>query len=180
MALRVLSVVLCTLFAGASSAQSLPTPFPEVLLSTERVEAVLSAYAPMRDGIKELGADFEADGDAGDVAQRLHALAVMGTAGSSLDGIAQNFGFDGYLDWMATTYAVFMAHGFSQHPAMDAELAEALAHIEAEPSLSPSQKEQMRQMLLHSMGALASMRPSDANLEAVAPYHDQIEAVLSE
>jgi hypothetical protein len=176
MPLRFLFVVLIAFFAAPTAAQ---TPFPQVALTTDRVEAVISAYGPMRERIEEIGADLEASGEAGDVAEELQALAMAGTVGSALDDAAQAYGFDGYMDWAATTYAVFAAHAFAKNPP-DAEIQEALDQIESNESLTAAQKEQMKQMLLHSLGAMQAMQPSDENLAAVEPYGDQLEAVLAE
>jgi hypothetical protein len=169
-------VVLIALFAAPSEAQ---TPFPEVTLTTDRVEAVISAYGPMRERIEAIGADVETSGDSGDVAQALRAMATAGAVGSALDSAAQDHGFEGYMDWVATTYAVFTAHAFAREP-VDEQIQQALDAIENNNSLSAAQKEQMKQMLLHSMGVVESMRPSDENLAAVEPYGEQLEAVLAE
>jgi hypothetical protein len=176
MTLRLLFVAMTFLFANPLWAQN---PFADITLSPERVEAAIAAYMPMRDRIEAMSGEFEASGDAGDVAQQLQALAMLG-AGGMLDGTAQEYGFDGYADWLGTTYAVFMAHGFAQHPELDADVQEALARIDSETSLSDAQKEQMKQMLQHSLGAIAAMRPSEANLAAVAPYQAEIQALLEE
>jgi hypothetical protein len=176
---RPLFVVLAVLFGTAAFAAE-PPLFPEVALSSEKVEAVLASYSPMRDHIEEFGAEFEADGNAAEFAQRLAGLGALSTAGSVLDDTAQEYGFDGYMDWLGVTYAVFLAHGFAEHPGVDDDLQKALDEIEKQDGLSAAQKEQMRQMLLHSMGALAAMRPPEENIAAVTPYRDEIEAILME
>lgn len=176
MPLRTLLVVLIALFAAPSEAQ---TPFPEVTLTTDRVEAVISAYGPMRERIEAIGAGFESSGDSGDVAQALRAMATAGAVGSALDSAAQAHGFQGYSDWVATTYAVFVAHAFAKNPP-DAKIQEALDQIESNDSLTAAQKEQMKQMLLHSLGAMQAMQPSDENLAAVEPYGERLEAILAE
>jgi hypothetical protein len=176
---RPLFVVLAVLF-GTPSLAAEPPLFPEVTLSPEKVEAVLAAYSPMRDHIEDLGTRFEADGNAADFAQRLAGLGALATASATLDGTAQEHGFDDYMDWLGVTYAVFLAHGFAEHPEVDDDLQKALDEIEEQDGLSAAQKEQMRQMLLHSMGALAAMRPPEENIAAVTPYRDEIEAILME
>ncbi len=180
MILRSLIVVLAVLLAAPSLAVELRASLPNVTLSPEKVEAVLAAYVPMRARIEALGTDLDADGNAGDVAMRLIGLAEIDSVGSALDGPARDYGFDGYLDWLATTYAVFMAHGFAQHPGADDDLQKALDEVEGQTGLSAPQKELMRQMLLHSMHALAAIRPPEENIAAVAPYRDWIEAILTE
>jgi hypothetical protein len=41
-------------------------------------------------------------------------------------------------------------------------------------------QEEMKQMLLHPLGAMQAMRPSDQNLAAVEPCHDELGAILAE
>jgi hypothetical protein len=61
---------------------------------------------------------------------------------------------------------------------MDAQMAEAIAQVQNNPNLSDAQKEMMMQQMQASMGAVAMMRPSQENVDAVAPYADQIQAML--
>lgn len=176
MPLRSLLVILIALFAAPSQAQA---PIPQVALTGDRVEAVIAAYAPMRERIEAIGADFESSGDANDVAKGLRAIAAAGAVTGALDGAAQEHGFDGYMDWIATTYAVFTAHAFARNPP-DAQIREALDKLESNTDLSDAQKEMAKQMLLHSMSVAETMKPSDQNLAAVEPYHDDLEAILAE
>jgi hypothetical protein len=178
MATRLLVVLAAILFAAPSLAQ---TPgLPNVVLTPARVETAVAAYPPMRDRLAEFDDEFDGYGDADTLASSLQALALAGVASGALNAAAQDNGFADFMDWVSTTNAVFMAHAFAEHPGMDAEMQQALDQIDSQPGLSAAQKEQMKQMLMQSMGTLEAIRPPDENIAAVAPYHDAIEAMLAE
>jgi hypothetical protein len=178
MAMRLLFVLAAILFIAPSLAQ---TPgLPDVVLTPARVETVVTAYPLMRDRLAELDEQFDGYGDADTLASSLPALALAGAASGALNAAAEDHGFADFMDWISTTNAVFMAHAFAQHPEMDADVQAALDGIDSQPGLSAAQKEQMKTMILQSMGTLEAMRPPDENLAAVAPYHDAIEAMLQE
>jgi hypothetical protein len=176
MSLRLVCVFLASLFAASSSAQ---TSLPSVVLTPERVEAIVTSFVPLRDRLRELGAEFETAGDAGKYSAQLQALAMMGAASSVFDDAAREYGFADFQDWVATTNSVILAHAFAQNPEMDADVQQALDQIDSQQGMSAEQKEQMKAMILQSMGAIETMRPPEENIAAVAPYAAEIEAMLN-
>jgi hypothetical protein len=178
MVARLLLVLAAFLFAAPSTAQ---TPgLADVALTPARVETVITAYPLMRSRLAELDQEFEGYGDADSLASSLQALALAGAASGALNAAAQDHGFADFMDWVSTTNAVFVAHAFAQHPGLNAEVQAALDGIDSQPGLSAAQKEQMKAMILQSMGTLDAMRPPDENIAAVASHHDEIEAMLQE
>jgi hypothetical protein len=177
--LRIVLVLLAFALAAPLRAQTMGD-LQAVELTPERVEAVIAAYPPMRARLEEMDARFGSEGDADSVASQLQALAIAGGVPGVLDAAAVEVGFAGFMDWLGTTYAVLYAHAFARQPEMDSQMQQALAQIETSPGLSAAQKEQMKAAMLQSMGAVQAMRPSDQNVAAVAPYADEIEALLGE
>ncbi|MGH6926422.1 MAG: hypothetical protein ACRED5_22060 [Propylenella sp.] len=177
MAFRLLIVLVALLFATVARAL---TPGPaEMPLTPEKVEAVVTSFPLMRERLAEIDRSFSGNSDAEALASSLQALSLVGAANNALNVAAQRQGFASFLDWLNTTYAVIFAHAFAR-PDMDAELKQALDNIDAQQALSAEQKEQMKAMIRQSMGAVDAVRPPQANIEAVAPYHDEIEAMLED
>lgn len=177
MVVRLCLILLSFFVAQPTLAQ---TSLPDVSLTSVRVEAVITAYPLMRERLETLDAEFDDVDDADSVASSLQALAIFGSANSALNSAAQDNGFADFMDWLSATNAVVMAHAFGQNGGMDAQMQEALEGIDNQSGLSDAQKEQMKAMILQSMGVIETMRPPEENIAAVEPYHDAIEAMLEE
>ncbi len=177
MAVRLWLVLLSFLAAQPAFAQ---TALSDVELTTARVETVIAAYPLMRVRMEELDSEFEGSADAGAAASSLQTLALAGGVSGALNSAAAENGFADFMDWVTTTHAVFLAHAFAQDGGMDAQVQDALDNIDRQPGLSAAQKEQMKAMILQSMGVIEQVRPPDGHIAAVAPYHDQIEQMLRE
>ena len=105
-------------------------------------------------------------------------LAVGGAKGA-LDASVQAHGFDNFMSWLQVMTSVAMAYAFVKDGGeMDADMAQAIEQIKSNPSHSAAQKEMMLQQMEASMGAVASIRPSQANIDAVRPYEEQLAAVF--
>jgi hypothetical protein len=177
-ALRALFAVAVMIASAAPSGAQAPA-LAEVALTPERVETVIAAFPQMRTRLEEMDAQFDS-GAADDVASQLQALALLGSTQGALNSAAIGLGFADFLDWLATTNAVFMAHAFAKSPDMDAQMQQTLAQIDSQPGLSAEQKQQMKSAIHQSMGALQTMRPPEENIAAVEPYSAKIEAMLKE
>ena len=177
MAARIWLVLLSIFVAQPALGQ---TPAPGVALTPARVETVIAAYPLMRAELEELDTGFDDSADADSVASSLQALALAGGVNAALNSAAVENGFADFMDWVTITQAVFLAHAFAQNGGMDAQVQEALDSIDSQPGLTAAQKEQMKAMILQSMGVVDQMRPPDENVAAVGPYHDQIELMLQE
>ena len=152
----------------------------QVPLTPAIVEAVIASYPVVKQTADDLSAQYGDVGPGGNDPGAVFGawLAVSGAMGA-LNGAVQPYGFADYQTWIGTVTSVVTAHAFAAAGGnMDSQMAEAIAQIQNNTSLSDAQKEMMLQQMQASMGAVAMMRPSQENVDAVAPYADQIEAML--
>ena len=90
-------------------------------------------------------------------------------------------GFSDFNIWIRTFSAVARAYAFSQEGQdLDNQMAEALEKVRSDPDIPAAQKEMMIQQLQHSADIIAAIRPSPGNVDAVAPYIDQLGAIFDD
>jgi biotin-(acetyl-CoA carboxylase) ligase len=83
-------------------------------------------------------------------------------------------------EWQETVMRVFNAYGTykmqQQSPAMVAQMQQAIAQIESNPSLTDQQKQQMLQMMQQSNQSMrAFVDASSADVKAVKPFVAEID-----
>lgn len=154
----------------------------QVPLTGALVEAVIASYPAVKQTAEGLEAQYGDIGDGvGHPASALGAWMAVGAAQGALNGAVQQYGFSDYATWVSTLTSVVFAHTFAeQGGGMDAEIAAAIADIQNSPDFSDAQKEMMLQQIQASVGVLAAMRPSQQNIDAVAPYADQIQVLIDD
>ena len=68
-----------------------------------------------------------------------------------------------------------MAYSFAKDGGkMDTQMADAIAKIQNDPNIPAAQKQMLMQQMQASAGAIAAIKPSQANLDAVKPYMTQL------
>jgi hypothetical protein len=173
------TILVASVFAAGAGAQGLPAA--QVQLTTGAVEAFIASYPEVRQTADGLEEQYGARADNGDdpMAAWQGWMAVSG-AQSALNGVCQAYGFDGFLPWLQVMASVATAYTFVREGGgVDEEMAASIAEIQNNPNLSVAQKQMLLQQMQAAMGAVNAMRPSQENLDAVAPYADQL-AVLFE
>jgi hypothetical protein len=147
---------------------------PTSLLTPTRVENFIGSYPEVKAKVDELSAQYEMPGElSGTAAWR----AWAGVAGvkNQLDAVVQAHDFPDFPTWVRTLSVTAQAYAFTQSGTdLDGKIAETLARIETDPNIPEAQKEMMRQHLRHSAAAIAAMKPSQGNIDAVTPHIEQL------
>jgi len=167
----VLCALSCVVVAFASTAQD---GTAAQLLTPATVEELIASYPEVKARADELREqdDFR-DQSSGGAAWR--AWAESEEASAELDAIVQAHGFQDFPTWVRVLSVTAQAYAFAESGEdLDIRLSEALARIESDPDISEVQKEMMRQQLQHSADAIAAMKPSQGNIDAVKPYVGQL------
>ena len=169
-----------TMVAAVGPGTALAQMPNQVPLTPAIVEAVIASYPVAKQTADDLSTQYGDVGSGGnDPGAAFAAWLAVGGAVGAMNGAVQPYGFADYQTWVGTLTSVIFAHTFAAEGGnMDAQMAEAIAQIQNNPNLSDAQKEMMLQQMQASMGAVAMMRPSPENVDAVAPYADQIAAML--
>lgn len=163
--------------ASVGHAQDQPKPS---LLTPGSIENFIASYPEVKAKAEELRAQYEVEGDLSD-AEVWRAWASVGGVKSQLDAVVQAHDFPDFSAWVRTLSVTAQAYAFSQGGAdLDRKMAEALVRIESDPNFSEAQKEMMRQQLRHSADAIAAMRPSQASIDAVMPYAEELGQLFDE
>jgi hypothetical protein len=150
----------------------------DVELDTGMVESFIASYPAVKEAAETIGAKYGLSTD-GDATSAWGAWMGATGAWGELNGIVAEHGFTDFAQWLQVTMSVAKAYAFAESgDEMDQGMAEALAAIQNDPNLSDAQKEMMIQQLQASMGAVAGMKPSAANLEAVKPYLAELKALF--
>jgi hypothetical protein len=152
----------------------------DVPLDTSLVEAFIQSYAAVKNAAETIGAKSGLDTD-GDASSAWGAWMGATGAWGELNGLVTSYGFSDFGHWLQVTMTVAMTYAFAESGgAIDQGMAEALDAITNNPQLSDAQKEMMLQQLQASMGAIAGMQPSQANLDAVQPYMAELKALFEQ
>ncbi|HET7714333.1 MAG TPA: hypothetical protein VFK86_01785 [Bauldia sp.] len=142
----------------------------DVELDSGLVEAFIASYPEIKDAAQTIGAEYGLSTD-GDATSTWGAWMGATGAWGELNGIVASHGFTDFPQWLQVTMSVAKAYAFAESgDEMDQGMADALDEIRNNPDLSDAQKEMMIQQLQASMSAVASVKPSEANIEAVKPY----------
>lgn len=102
---------------------------------------------------------------------------------NELEGMVENHGFDSAEEWASVGDRVFHAmmaiEMTESNPGMNQEMADAMAEIDNNSSLSAEQKAQMKAMMSGAMGMVqtASDAP-EADVKAVRPHMAELRAAM--
>lgn len=173
-ALAAIAALALALFVVPASAQ-----MPQVTLTAATVEAFIASFDDVKATSDQLKAEYGVPGVSRDVTSSWAAWLSVGGALGTLNGVVQAHGFDNFLSWVQVLSSVGMAYGFAKDGGqMDASMADAIKQIQDNPDMSDAQKQMMMQRIQASMGAVAAIRPSQENIDAVTPYVDQLAVVF--
>lgn len=160
------------------SAPALAQMGADVELDTGMVESFIASYPAVKEAAATIGAKYGLSTD-GDATSTWGAWMGATGAWGELNGIVAEHGFTDFAQWLQVTMSVAKAYAFAESgDEMDQGMADALAAIQNDPNLSDAQKEMMIQQLQASMGAVAGVKPSEANIEAVKPYLAELKALF--
>ena len=152
---------------------------PQVALISATVEAFIASYADVKATADKLKQQYGDPASSGDAMSGWTAWMAVGGAQGALDQAVQSHGFDNFQSWIQVLTSVGMAYGFAKDGGqVDAGMAAALKQIQDNPDLTDDQKKMMVQQMTASMGAVAAIKPPQGNIDAVAPYVDQLTAVF--
>jgi hypothetical protein len=158
-----------------------PAQMPnQVVLTPQIVAAVIASYPDVKRTTGELEAQYGDPGGGGDDPDSaLGAWLMVSGAHAALNGAVQAHGFADYQTWVGTVTSVVFAYTFAgEGGGANAQMAEAIAGIQNNPNLTDEQKQMMLQQMQASMGAIAMMQPPQQNIDAVAPYAAELEAMF--
>ena len=176
-----LVILAAGLFGGAAQAQ-MPGQ-QQVSLTPEVVDRMIQSMPDVRRTAEGLQAKYDTGKlkFGNDPAGRWQAWLAYSDASSALGQVCQKYGFKDFPSWVATFSSVAIAHAFARKGGgFDDQMAEAVEQIRNNPNMSDAQKEMMLKQIEVAAGSLGAMRPSQQNLDAVAPYGDQLEALFED
>jgi len=153
---------------------------PSSLLTPEIVEHFIASFPEVKAKVDDLRAQYDVPGNLSGAAT-WRAWADVNEAKRQLDAVVQDYGFPDFPSWVRTFSVTAQTYAFTQSGTdLDRKMAEALARIENEPNVPEAQKEMMRQQLRHSADAIAAIKPSQGNIDAVTPYAAELEQLFEE
>jgi hypothetical protein len=152
----------------------------DIALTAEMVENFAASYAGVRAKADELSASYDVP-EGGSATTAWQAWMGVGGAKADLDAAVAEHGFADFGEWLQAFSSVARAYAFAKDGgALDNDMAQALAQIQNDPNIPQAQKDMLLQQLQASAGAISSMRPSQENIDAVAPYVDQLSVVFED
>lgn len=155
----------------ASQAQDSATP---TILTPAMVENLIASYPVVKEKVDQLREQFDVPDDA-DGAAAWRAWTAVDGAKAQLDDTVRSYGFSDFSAWVRALSITAQVYAFTgSGEDIDSQMAEALQRIESDPNISEAQKEMMRQQLSHSVTAITAMKPSQASIDAVKPYAEQL------
>jgi hypothetical protein len=150
----------------------------DIALTAGTVGSFAASYADVKAKADELSAKYDVP-EGGSESDAWQAWMGVGEAKAELDATVGAHGFSDFAVWIQTFSAVARAYAFAKDGgALDSDMAAALEKIRSDPNIPQAQKDMLLQQLQASAGAISGMRPSQENIDAVAPYVDQLSAVF--
>ena len=168
-----LAICLSLMMPGGASAQMTQ----DVPLTPELIQGFIASYPSIQTKAKELGQEEAAD-SAGSLANWTAWIGASGVK-AELDAVVSPHGFAGIENWVQAFSSIARAYTFAaEGQAIDTQMSEALAKIQADPNIPDDQKQMMLQQMQASAAAIAGMRPAQENIDAVQPYIAELKAVF--
>ena len=147
---------------------------PQVALNKTIIESFISSYPTVKQSADTVSKKYNIKTD-GAQASGWGAWMGANAAWGEMNAVVKPFGFDTFQTWLNATISVAMAYSFAKDGGkMDTQMADAMAKIQNDPNIPPAQKQMLMQQMQASSGAIASIKPPQANLDAVKPYMAQL------
>lgn len=151
----------------------------QVALTPKIVESVIDSYPKVLALSEELSAKYGVeDSGSDDPGASLGGFMAYQDAMNQLNGLVGQYGFSDLMTYAMTMSSVAQAFAFSVNGGMDEQMSQALAQVQNNPNLSDEQKKMIMEQMGAASAAMDSMRPTQQNLDAVAPYTDQLQTMF--
>ena len=151
---------------------------PQVALNKTNIEAFIISYPTVKATADTVSKKYNIKTQ-GAQASGWGAWMGANAAWGEMNAVVKPFGYDTFQTWLTTTISVAMAYSFATDGGkMDTQMADAIAKIQNDPNIPAAQKQMLMQQMQASSGAMASIKPSQANLDAVKPYMTQLAPLL--
>lgn len=149
----------------------------DVALSGDMVENFIKSYPEVKAASEAIAKKYDLD-TGGDGANAWGAWMTATAAWGELNGVVNSYGFDGFKQWLQVTMTIAKAHAFAEEGGVDAGLAQAMEEIKNNPDLPAAQKKMLLDQMEGTMAAVGGIRPSQENIDAVAPYAAPLKALF--
>lgn len=160
---------------GAARAQAPQMQqLPQIPLNRTIVEAFISSYPTVKQTADSISKKYKIRTE-GAEASGWGAWMTANAAWGEMNAVVKPFGFDTFQTWLNATISVATAYAFAKDGGkMDTQMADAMAKMQNDPNIPAAQKQMILQQMQASSGAMASIRPPQANIDAVKPYMTQL------
>jgi hypothetical protein len=166
------------LFTAASSLFGTTGAFAQLNypLTTELVGNFVASFDEVLSKTDDLSAQYGVpEGDVSNPMEAFGAYMAHQGAMAELNGIVTSHGFSGFPEWIQVASSVAVAYAFVREGgAPDTQMSEAAEQIRNNPNFTDAQKEALLAQVQAGAASLGALRPSQENLDAVAPYSDEI------
>ena len=178
-------VAACTAFVLAGAAHAASTapaqrPYTEVTLTSAVIQNFIKTYPSIRPQIEAIGKKYNVVSNRSGPDGGLGAYATATAASAEMNAAVAPYGYADVKAWTNTTMTVMFAAQWAIGGAqLDAMIAQGQRPQPLPPgaNLIPGLAQQQAQAQ-QGIAALASMKPSQASIDAVRPYAAQITALL--
>lgn len=153
----------------------------QVELKQQDIENFIGCYPKLTELGDKYGNRVDADSLANNPAQAFSAFRMSQPALAEMNAVLNAYGFADMNQWIAVAYSIAIAKNWEQG-ADDPlkKLDEAIARMNADPSINPQQRSFMIAALESQRAALAGMQPSQANVALVRQYDSELDQVLGQ
>jgi hypothetical protein len=169
-----------TLIAPATGPQPMSASaqmMEDVALTSDMVENFIKSYPQVKADAEAIGKKYNIEGGSG--TDSWGAWVTATGAWGELNGAVTPYGFTDFQQWLQVTMTVAKAYAFAESGGgVDAAMSQAIDEIKNNPDIPEAQKEMLLNQMQGSMTAVAGMRPSQENVDAVAPYAAELKALF--
>lgn len=163
---------------AAPPAAEAPIPtMTQVQLTPDMVQRFVASWPELETLGNELAEEYGVDESATDPTSAFGAWAQVAAAKAKIDAVLTKNGFSSLADWANTANSIMLARHYDPSQLDDEHLATAMEEIDNAPDLPPEQKEQIKAMVQQQFTMARSLTPLPGNVEVVAPFTDEIDAI---
>ena len=153
----------------------------DIRLTGEMVGSFIGSYGEIKAAAEAVANKYDVDTSGETAADRWSAWMSATGAYEELNGVAASHGYASFSEWLQVTVAVARAYAFAGATgAMDAAMAESIAAIKSNPGIPEDQKALMLQQLQAGGTAFAMAKPPQEDIDAVAPYMEQLSGLFDQ
>lgn len=146
-------------------------------LTGDMVENFIKSYPQVKADAAAIGKKHNIQGGGG--ADGWGAWMAASGAWGELNGTVTPYGFTDFQQWLQVTMTVAKAYAFAESGGeADSAMSQAIDEIKNNPNIPEAQKEMLLKQVQGSMAAVAGVRPSQENIDAVAPYVAELKTLF--